>query len=223
MKRAAQRRIEKGQRSSDSRQQRHKPKRDWYDKAVLRVYLATLLTTAAATGFMGYQSYLMRNTLISSQRAWIAPHGVRIDPLPWDNGLARPVVLYRNVGREPAINVRQKIEVFGHPNAKLQWPPNNMSVECSRAKEGRGSITTAYPSDAINYEAGIDVFRKGAGKETFREMFSKVNIVFVYGCFVYESFGVERHSQFCFYLRPVADKPETEWQWRFCSKGNEAN
>ena len=206
-----------------------KPKRDW-----MTVFTGLLLGVGFATcGIMTWQNVLTsqaidksneaneiaKSTLAASQRAWIGPQDVKILEDPVGSQTVRIEVYYKNVGREPATSVWNKIDFLGIKNfGKLPLAKD----DCKAALPDMGS-QIAYPSESLTYRSFINVVNLNETKDTPKVAFSNAVMINVHGCFTYETFGERHFSRFCFKISPVKDKPYGEWPWVFCPSGNEAN
>lgn len=183
-------------------------KRDWYDWIILFIYFATLV-------FVGFQAMLMRSTLVANQRAWLAPYNVQVLGDFDSGGESSFEVSYRNVGKEPANQVKQA--------TAIAWPAKEQTIEsvdlCPLARQQEGIGTTAYPSDSTYYTVGTLVRSGGSAFE----ILNGEKTFYLNGCLAYEIFGEVHHSKFCFYWVYEPGKALKEWKWRYCQTGNSAN
>lgn len=167
------------------------------------------------------QTDIARETLISSQRAWLAPMNVAIEA-PYANGNEMKfVVYYQNVGREPAINSRWAIRLLSVIASPLN-PPSDLgssNADLCKIAEVSQSRTSNYPSDAAQYK----LYYSRTMKEPIGKIISGNEIAYIEGCFRYETYGITRESRFCFFWISTESKNWQEWEWRFCPKGNEGN
>jgi hypothetical protein len=204
--------------------------------------------TANATWFIGFFTVvvaivgtlqfcaLQKTNIIaeSSERAWIAPLSLVLDTdhPPMVGQPLRVNLLYENIGKGPALNIAHKFNqpgFFEPPPPGLPWQDMRFGVNTTCD----GLITAAggpvvFPSGhyAIQYEIGLpngyltDAMIRGAA--TAPETLGKP-VLFVQGCFAYETVGQRRISAYCFFLFPQWDIPIAKWNFRICTDGNEAD
>jgi len=172
-----------------------------------------------------------------SQRAWLAPTQFSFIDLNYAADPLRVRMLYQNVGREPAKNVRNWL-VSGYirdpkPPEASKWTANpiwrtNTAFDshdlCSKVRSETQSVI--YPTPAFGQSVDIS---GGSGWDSptasvevlFEEIRNQLSIYVVMGCLSYETLGRRRNSSFCAFLMPIPGKEIAQWQFSACPIGND--
>ena len=183
-------------------------------------YISVISAVAAvlSASFAFWQGTISRTALVSNQRAWLAPVAVTIKS---DLETGKPFttsIQYKNVGKEPALNLGA--------SGQVQFVPNNNETINNLGKQSLGMCDTnlnntsrnqtIYPSEANGYEL--------IATSTFDQPTAAVlkgeSVLYLQGCLVYDSMGEARKSAFCFYWIYDPAKALKDWDWRFCQYGN---
>ncbi len=198
----------------------HAPERS-HRRELKLAYFIAFITAIAAIGAAA-SAYYAGQTLERSQRAWIVPRGAEIVP---DEKILRVAVQYENAGNEPALNtwhqwqpriVKTPVNVFKVVYFENRWPSNlACKIPLSNTQKW-----TVYPSPNNINELVLNTETGGRGiRPTLR---NGEDIFVLEGCFIYETFGVTRHSSYCLYLEPVQGETlNPSWQFKFCPGGND--
>ena len=201
-------------------------------------FLVVLLYTAVTfwLALIGHDANVMNS---ESGRAWIAPSQIVFNNPPKDGTPLSLTIFFSNVGKEPAINTRSRATVELVPMSEIEdlstWL-NPISDVCPGAAEVKTSGVTFPTTGLVNNKSSIfdirrdqiDYWRKGVryipvvDSTPISDTASKRYVMMVSGCFVYTSINRERHTRWCAYLTPDADKPINQWLFRDCVNGNDA-
>ena len=156
----------------------------------------------------------LRDTLLASQRAWLAPFNAVVIGDFESGKESRFQVSYRNVGREPASNIKRALSIA--------WPKKGQNPQwhdsCLFATNDTEAVLTAYPSEQIGYTVEVNLKNIPAF-----EILSGEQTLHLSGCLAYDTFGARHYSKFCFYWVHEEGKPLKEWKWLYCPTGNEAD
>jgi hypothetical protein len=187
---------------------------------------ATLTLVIAAI----YQHNDAVDALELSQRAWIAPTEIKIDPeIPLVEG-AKSIAFqlaYQNVGRGPAadLKISQQFGAFllstPFTSDQTQIPENNTCDGRLPLME-RGTVYPSRFSSDINVQPynGIPDINP---EQSIREIIAGARLVYINGCFLYNTMGASHLSAFCVFLFPDKTKPVEKWRFVTCRKGSWAN
>jgi hypothetical protein len=170
--------------------------------------------------------------------AWIAPLRFSLPNLSDPQEPLKVRIWYQNVGREPAKNLRNSWNL--HYIRTPSLPPEkwgNLAIWNDTAMfdphnlcRGIEDITlsgVAYPSSstllAIDASRNDDAnYPASMIPVLFDEVKARATILFVVGCFAYDSLGRTRHSSYCAFLNPsMGGKDISEWNFTFCPHGND--
>jgi hypothetical protein len=161
--------------------------------------------------------YTLRQTLVAANRAWIAPIQLRLESPVVAVEPISVALVYRNVGKEPALNMTAKLFIGGAdlpPNGiweKLVVPPGDL---CERAAEAVTISSVAYPLEN-DYLLHTKI-------RIAEEYASAKRIALVAGCIRYETFKLAAQSAYCFYLSPDDLTNAKNWSFMLCLTGNSA-
>jgi hypothetical protein len=134
------------------------------------------------------------------------------------------IVKYRNVGKEPAIDVAMSEgngpTLIEPPGPEKNWSDafaNVRNETCDGKIPGKGALVIyPYPEERSYWV--------GTGFVIPKEVADRSKILVVQGCMAYTSFNRVRYSGYCFFLNP--DPPPTkinQWPFWLCQTGNFAN
>ena len=161
----------------------------------------------------------LRDTLVSTQRAWVAPSDVAIaSPVA-----GQPVsfsLKFQNTGREPALDLYSHFVAFGDTtdtngaDGAHQRIVDEMN-SCLRIDRDETTAGVIFPNQII-YQEGISFSHFLATDDTLKGH----ETVFLLTCFTYRSFGIIRHSANYYFYRGGKTKPET---LSICDTGNNAD
>lgn len=230
--------------------QNHKPpKRNWeaarkecfFDLKLSHCIEIVLTVALVGIAYFQYEVYKRQAKIMETQtgilraqihrantvdRAWIAPTKLELDSGNSDNKPIKVILSYGNTGHQPA-----KETVFsGLNDLMIPWDetkgfPFVENPSCVGLLEKRNERKTPgwpfiYPSSEPIYHASYTTKNTTADAE----LTGGKRVLIVRGCFVYETIGkIDAHSNFCFYLRPNAGLPWTQWQFFACPYGNEGS
>jgi hypothetical protein len=164
----------------------------------------------------------LRDTLVSTNRAWLTPVTAQIQDVLVTDQPFHFTVKYGNPGKEPASGFAAQedvgtINALPTPQTSLYsvFHKSNLKDVCKRTKASEdGSIV--YPSSSTNnytYDVTTDDFK------ITPEILNRRQLIFVHGCFAYLSFSEERKSEYCFVFLPR----DSEFRAVACPYGNHAN
>lgn len=156
-----------------------------------------------------------KDTLISSQRAWIGPSRPLFEGSFSSNNLIA-VVAYQNLGREPAQKVKYFAQVYGLSADAMSYPKEL----CKLAAQATENENIVFPGDGTTYYQSRTSIKLD---ETSAKVFFGKAIPTFWGCFDYETFGERHQTEFCFQWIPKAGVKVSDWEWRFCPSRNRAN
>ena len=166
---------------------------------------------------------LARTSLVSSQRAWLSPTGARVIGQLAKGQQLEIEISYRNFGREPAIISAEydPVAETKYANAttgRAQDIPAFTNATCYSARPvGRGLVV--YPGSAKDY-TNILILPDDSWDAN---ILSGELILYVTGCFTYESISSIHHSAYCFYLKPEPHRAPETWNFYDCGSGNFAD
>lgn len=157
-----------------------------------------------------------------ANRAWVAPITAKlVDPLDERTNVVTIEITAQNVGREPALGTQHGALIDAAPADQIK---DRKACEGLLPQLGE---PTMYPSDRFGDTYKFASAFKGR-PTVIADIIAGRQILFIMGCFAYESAGKPRHSGFCFYLYPeigpetgnVLRKPINEWTFKGCPVGN---
>jgi hypothetical protein len=162
-------------------------------------------------------------------RAWIAPTNFSFVDLNNANDPLRVRVSYQNVGREPAIKVKNRSPSAIITNVTEQWgtlsnwheemfKPENICVDMNKTDV----TSVVYPTTNVSAEIYIPTFDKMDRSTLLTRVKEQRAIYIVMGCFTYETLKNEKYSAFCGVLMPDTNKDISNWHFGPCPAGNEA-
>ena len=202
-----------------------------YDNVIAswtRVIGLFTLVLAVATGYSAYvletTDHTLKETLIASNRAWLAPILAELDGPLEKNQPIKVIVSFQNSGKDPAMNVKNVAE--GGVTLSLtpqmaaysqQFGPAPPVAEPCKGLTPQVGSPSVYPSTVQGIKALIaqSMIADDAiisGERTF----------FVHGCAAYESYGETRFSEYCFWLGPRIDPKTGRRIFQSCSGGHRA-
>jgi hypothetical protein len=176
------------------------------DPAMFWVTLAGVLAVIAYTSVAAWQASLTSEQVIADRRAWLAP---RVATFGKELGLHEPwsiTVAYGNVGKEPALNFAAGEEFGSVPSPKPNeswytvFPTTTLKYKCGLPSDDG---LTIYPSGPIEHRYTVD-----ADARTFditQDILDGTKIMFMHGCFVYDTVNTPHASEYCFLLVPLGD------------------
>ena len=160
----------------------------------------------------------MEKTLLSSQRAWLAPGGVQIYDEFAPNTYQEVRLSYGNLGKEPALKINQLITAITLPREHIR---DTAATRAAIAKATGGIECRSLrpdPNGHIAHPSGPRVYsvRVGVKAEQVNEIVSRESYLLVAGCFAYESFGTDHHSGFCRFFDFNTGESSLEWPSSIC-------
>lgn len=162
-------------------------------------------------------------TLKSQQRAWIEPRAPSIT-----SGRARGETLnftvrYANIGNEPAVNAViqtdvRPIEVTTAGDQARGWFPRKNDM-CKHSHPNDAGLVV-WQSDSKTHEL---FYTSSDSPPDAEDVWNGLKFLVVEGCIGYETVGSVHYSAFCYYTRPIANKPSEEWPLQLCMNHNTAD
>jgi hypothetical protein len=159
------------------------------------------------------------DNIVAAERAWVGPNGGTIEQAPAIGVDVRLHILYQNTGREPARGFVPTTDPFiatandmGSATVRIF---KNLS-DC-RNKQPQEGLEVVYPSTGFGGNQLNPVVDKSLVDDS---VVKGDSVIFVPGCFVYETFGKAHHSAFCFYFKAGATVPPN---LNFCIGGSDAD
>jgi len=189
---------------------------------------------AVATGIYAFFSWGLwvetsetKKILADGQRAWLAP-GTLEPPKSWDlppDQFVEVRFSYGNVGKEPARKVHEVIKWTTLKKSDwknrvaIQQTIQNLFDKEKCADYGLNPNGRAFfPGDVRTYASVL-----GFDRDSAKRVMSKEYFPFIAGCFVYETIGSTRYTNFCLILEKVAEPADREWRTSVCPIHNDAN
>ena len=170
-----------------------------------------------------------KQTMISANRAWLAPRSATFMPVPTLHQPSKIIVNYGNVGKEPGRGfvADQQFGSVDAPKQNESWfsvfPKSTLKDVCVKTVASDDGLTI-YPSGFSDHEYTIE------GDKTDFDITSDIldgtKVAFIHGCFAYETLGEGPHkSEYCFVLVKSVDEKsgETVYRSRHCMYGNKAS
>jgi hypothetical protein len=150
---------------------------------------------------------LNREAMIASNRAWIGPREAKIEgPVE----LEKPIEVsidYGNSGKEPGLSFRYYVDSFQGTVTDEITGTNSGKIakyltDCRNTGIGPGQVV--FPS------TGLSAYKLTIKPKDMPDqaVIDGNKIVFVQGCFVYQTFNIVRHTYFCFFYKGKSTKPE---------------
>jgi hypothetical protein len=207
------------------------------DSTTLWTAVVGIATVAlvAATIYNAYilniTDYTLRETLEASNRAWLAVSSVELSlPIDHPDG---PVatVHYRDIGKDPALNVRTGIGLLPFRLAKpvapmREFPDAPWAVleaqaitACKSVVPSQNEGPSVFPSTSHEKNANTGITLPQWDRE---RLLKGQDILVVNTCLSYRTWNKVRHTSHCEYLHPALGKPVGEWQFRSCPVGDYA-
>lgn len=149
------------------------------------------------------------DALVAANRAWVAPVSADFIVPPVVGERMQVRMTYRNVGHSPALKFHSGMQMFtvaADKNGGFVNPHRDFCKEVSFP--GIGAVFPVSPPDYTLQFPELAVFEA--------DVESRKSIAIWDVCFKYETFGKERKTSACFYLRPSATNHE--WYWQNCGE-----
>jgi hypothetical protein len=184
---------------------------DWLNRSNgLITAFATLLlavTTVSLYFISRNTDTTLRNTLVAANRAWITPASAFLNSAPAVGKSAGYHVRYGNVGKEPAIGLvaQEDLDVTAAQGSLYTvLPKDRLKDVCAKTHAAQdGGIV--YPSGLRDYIYTVFADRLPITPE----IQNGSKLIFVHGCFAYQTFQQERKSEYCFiFLNAAHGDPE---------------
>jgi len=191
----------------------------------------------------------MRATRESGDRAWLVPDTMVIEDGFTNDADMKIKLLVNNTGRSLA----ESISLYIRPGAIAITPPWNGlpgrtanlldiaipgGTKCDWLRSDRKTEQVVYPADIkrafpvhVTPDHQFPVYtnanNQGWNPSVFDSIVPRIRkgefVLFVDGCFAYESGKVPHKSGFCFYVIPDERHPSQSWAVERCQNGNYAN
>jgi hypothetical protein len=192
--------------------------------STLAIFFATIV--AALVGFAQWRELhktdkTVQESLVAGTRAWVVPTGAKVDgPLKAGTSV-RIKILYENTGREPAQHMRHiwawnvipvKTDAANVPYIGAEetpWPAQNLQCLGDVGEGGRPVYPGSKNEDIRYIFNGNPIF-------VSQELIEKKASFVIFGCLVYQTFNVTRHSPYCFFFQPHRDRPIDDATMEFC-------
>jgi hypothetical protein len=138
-----------------------------------------------------------RNSMIGSQRAWVAPRIARLSAEPKSGEQVNLVLEYSNIGREPATNFNYQVDIFAESDAQAGRRVIPFRAACLGAtKAPPGQIV--YPASP---SSGYSINLTSDKAMVDSPVIAGEKLVILQGCFIYETVQSVRHSYFCYFYK----------------------
>jgi hypothetical protein len=229
---------------ANRRQPEAKPPRRWWwfghhdpvarYTAWLSIYTGALVVATVINAvILWITDHTLKETLVASNRAWIAPNLVHL-PQPLKVGEdAMLLFYYGNIGKEPATNVGNHSEAQSLPMSLIDGPPEIAAFKLRDAindlkMPDSCSLAEAERFAGVVYPGSLDSTTKAVKVEAkwlTQPIVDGFGFVIVKGCIVYETMRKSRRSEYCFLYNSklAAMRPEAHRQWlQRCVTGNSA-
>lgn len=202
--------------------------KSWLSEHLPKTQPVVTLAVGIAAAWIGIAaSNNAKEALDRSQRAWLVPRRFAIEEPFAARKPTELVLRYGNVGREPAIKVAQQVGAGSISRYDFVVPDKLQArVQEITAKAGCSRLTTsdfgtaAYPGVADAYSTRYKI----EGGEIDDAVLSGEKFLLVVACFVYETSGKPRHTNFCGFLDPFhGEKSSRDWPLAYCPIGNSAD
>jgi hypothetical protein len=162
----------------------------------------------------------LHNTLVAANRAWVTPAAAFLVDAPMVGQAVRYRVQYGNSGKEPATGfvAQEDAGIIDAPTPQdtlyMILPKHKLQDVCAR--------THAATDGGVVYPAREDyAYTASADKLTFTpDVQNGSKLIFVHGCFAYETFQRERKSEYCFIF---LNATRGDTRGVYCQFGNTAN
>ena len=163
--------------------------------AIATVLLAAIAAILAQIAYWQYTDTTLRETLVASNRAWIAPSGVSVNgQISGDKDFAVKVY-YTNVGKGPALKVNQNLFAGTalNPTSDAEAMSAGRNATCD-ALQPKAERTVVFPSAEHGGWINTTIERK------FVTAAVKDNKAAIYlqGCMVYETMQQVHKTWFCY-------------------------
>ena len=151
-----------------------------------------------------------RDALERTQRAWLAPGGIKIKTPFTANTYQEVWLSFGNTGNEPAMKIRLDYYPVALPAGKIR---NAAAIRAAVSKMADGvkcAMKQPDPEGSVSYPSkpGAYSYRVGISASVVNQIIDKKNFLLIAGCFTYESFGKVRHSAFCRFFDFNVKKPD---------------
>lgn len=217
-------------RKEEKREDRSKKFREWLT-IILLIGTVVLLRSQVTEmqkvyGPISDQAQAVKDNMVADHRAWIGVVNITADSFIIGN----PVVVhvgYNNTGRQPAPIV-QDIRI-GYTTPK-EWGAtvkttriNTWHDKCFSVADIGTAVITAFPTQGSSFYTDTKTSAEQADNSAFvvdDDIAAGRKIIVVFGCFLYKSFDIVRHTSFC---SANWDGTAVTRAFTFCSAGNDAN
>jgi hypothetical protein len=150
---------------------------------------------------MGEAATVSRDNMIAANRAWVGPSNASFAAEPSVGKAVDVTISYQNTGREPALNFIN----FSRPLAGTPEDEKTTIVElitnyleaCKSYQEWNGG-SVVYPSTGFS---SYNLSLKIPDDLTDDAVIKGDKLIYLQGCFLYRSFGLPRHSYFCYFYK----------------------
>ncbi len=171
---------------------------------VLWTALLFVGTTASAI-ILWRTDRTLHETLDASNRAWISIVDASLDNTLIENKPILGSVTYQNIGKSPALKANYIMFLQALKKNDPTTARETLADDVCRAViPGNLAI---FPS-----EKHASSFPYGKEGVATPEILNGETVLYWRGCFRYETFERQRHTQFCFYLRHSG----AAWHWQSC-------
>jgi hypothetical protein len=194
--------------------------RDYWRKQIrLSKWMNGITAAAAITAIFGL--YLVYLSIVSANRAWLAPENFSFSDFSPNRNIKISMVS-DNVGKEPALNPIFSNMDFGfvYPkNMKMLAAPGELQIPekdmCATVQTSPGNVI--FPGEKYSYERYIT----GLDPAKVTDVDEGRAVFYYRDCVKYKTFGREHKTSFCFYVYPNLMNQSLETV--HCPIGNEAD
>jgi hypothetical protein len=191
----------------------------WQVYEMIKVYGPIAEQARAATR----QAENSEKALIASQRAWVGPQNATLSAEPSAGMPLDITVQYQNSGRDPALGFVSAARTFTATESEIiagtaaEEMQSYMKACKTGLAEEHGRVV--YPTTS-GLGSGYTFTQKVPGSLIDDAVVSGAKTLIVEGCFLYRTFGVPRHSYFCYFYQ----KGTTNIQaLNICRSGHDAD
>jgi len=163
--------------------------------AVATVLLAVITAILAQIAYWQYTDTTLRETLVASNRAWLAATGDAVEGQINDDKDLTVKVYYSNVGKGPALKVNQFLfaGTTSNPTSEFEGVSAGRNATCDGLKP-REERTVVFPSAQHNGWINTTLDR---AKFVTPAVKANKAAIYVQGCFVYETMRQNHWTWFC--------------------------
>jgi hypothetical protein len=164
--------------------------------AIATVLLAIITGALAFIAYWQYSDTTLRETLVASNRAWIAPAGLSASgEIDGDKDIG-VLVFYSNLGKGPALKLNANLIAGSTPNTdksdfeSLAIGPNKTCDGLLPKSEGAVIFPNSVKDNWINTSI--------ARKLILATVKSNESALYIQGCWAYETMHEIHHTWFCY-------------------------